>query len=360
MDAKFYPAMKAVKSGDLEKFKTLIAEDPSLATSRSTCSHPTLLQCVVLDGKDLPHNVEMAQVLIDAGAEIDAPFGACASMDNRACAELLLDHGASIDGTDGWSPLEEALYWNSRNVLSLLLERGAKVQNLRTAAGLGRTDLIESYFNADGTLKPEAGKIDWPFSKPSMADRVKSWSQDQQSIVNNAFVYACMHGHIDAAQLLLAKGADVDARTGDGVLEGSGTAQLTAPLPAIAWAAELGLELHAVDLSPLAPYIPGAEGLGGRVRAKVTVDLAYASALTIVGDSLLKAGLPDLGITKYKEALLFDAGDPDLQRKAQLSPGERQAYVDRSQRRAGQRPVPKTSADEQTKSSTVAARPACT
>ena len=35
-----------------------------------------------------------------------------------------------------------------------------------------------------------------------------------------------------------------------------------------------------MDLSPLAPYIPGAEGLGGRVRAKVTVDLAYASALT--------------------------------------------------------------------------------
>ena len=46
-----------------------------------------------------------------------------------------------------WSPLEEALYWNNRNVIALLLERGAKVQNLRTAAGLGRTDLIESYFN---------------------------------------------------------------------------------------------------------------------------------------------------------------------------------------------------------------------
>jgi tetratricopeptide (TPR) repeat protein len=80
-----------------------------------------------------------------------------------------------------------------------------------------------------------------------------------------------------------------------------------------------------------------------------TLRKAYASALTIVGDNLLKAGLPDLGITKYKEALLFDAGDPDLQRKAQLSPGERQAYVDRSRRQAGQRPVPKTSADEQAK-----------
>ncbi len=74
---------------------------------------------------------------------------------NHAVAELLLDHGAAIDGTSGWSPLEEALYWNSRDVITLLLERGAAVQNLRIAAGLGRTDLIEGYFNADGSLRPE-------------------------------------------------------------------------------------------------------------------------------------------------------------------------------------------------------------
>jgi tetratricopeptide (TPR) repeat protein/tRNA A-37 threonylcarbamoyl transferase component Bud32 len=92
-----------------------------------------------------------------------------------------------------------------------------------------------------------------------------------------------------------------------------------------------------------------ADRLGIDSPGARTLRKAYASALTIVGDSLLKAGLPDLGITKYKEALLFDAGDPDLQRKAQLSPGERQAYVDRSRRQAGQRPVPKTSPDEQAK-----------
>lgn len=210
MDARFHPAMKAVNTDDLQTFKALIAADPTLATARSSCSHPTLLQCVVLDGNNKLHNLEMAQILIDAGAELNEPFGATASIDNRPCAELLLDRGAAIDGNGGWSPLEEALYWNSRNVLSLLLERGAKVQNLRTAAGLGRTDLIESYFNADGTLNPEAGKIDWPFGKPSMQDQVRSWSQDQQGIVNNAFVYACMHGHIDAAQLLLDNGAEIN------------------------------------------------------------------------------------------------------------------------------------------------------
>jgi len=206
MESRFHPAMAAVKTGDLEKFKALIAADPSLATARSTRSHPTLLQCVALDGKDKPNNVEMAKLLIDAGAELNEPLVATASIDNRAVAELLLDRGAAIDGVGNWSPLEEALYWNNQNVMRLLLERGAKVQNLRTAVGLGRTDLIEGYFNADGSLKPEAGKIHWPFGE----HRVNAWSQDRQGIINNAFVYACMHGHIDAAKLLLDKGAEIN------------------------------------------------------------------------------------------------------------------------------------------------------
>jgi hypothetical protein len=56
MDSKFHPAIAAVKSDDLEKFKALVAADPSIATSRSSRSHPTLLQCVALDGKDKPNN----------------------------------------------------------------------------------------------------------------------------------------------------------------------------------------------------------------------------------------------------------------------------------------------------------------
>ena len=236
MNAKFHPAMKAVKSDDLETFKRLIAEDPSLATTRSTRSHPTLLQCVVLEGKDKPNNVEMAKVLIEAGAELTEPLVAAASIDNRAVAKLLLDRGAAIDGAGGWSPLEESLYWNSKNVLALLLERGARVQNLRTAAGLNRTDLIENYFNADGSLKPEAGKINWPWGdvdaiensnhdakgKQSLTARVNSWSQDRQGIINNAFVFACMHGHIDAAQLLLDKGAEINVVPGGFDYAGTG------------------------------------------------------------------------------------------------------------------------------------------
>lgn len=236
MDAKFYPAIKAIKAGDVEKLRTLVTQDPSLATSRSSTSHPTLLQCLVLDGKDVSNAREMATILIDAGAAINEPLVAAGSIDNRDVAELLLDRGAAIDGTGGWSPLEEALYWNSHNAITLFLERGAKVQNLRTAAGLGRTDLIESSFNADGSLKPEAGRIDWPFGnlesiassnhnaagKQMLADRVNSWSQDRQGIINNAFIYACMHGRIEAAKLLLEKGAEINVIPGGFDFAGTG------------------------------------------------------------------------------------------------------------------------------------------
>ncbi|MCA1604597.1 MAG: ankyrin repeat domain-containing protein, partial [Acidobacteria bacterium] len=158
MDRKFHPAIAAIMSGDLDELKSLVSQDPSLATTRSSKSHPTLLQCLALDAVDVPNKVELAKVLIDAGAEINGPLCAAGSIGNAEVAAALLDAGASINGTGGWSPLEEALYWGNDGVIDLLLERGASVHNLRIASGLGRVDLIEGFFNSDGGLKPEAGK----------------------------------------------------------------------------------------------------------------------------------------------------------------------------------------------------------
>lgn len=221
MDAKFHPAVAAITSGDAERLRALLNEDPSLATARSSRSHPTLLQCLALDALKIPNKVEMGQMLIDAGADIDGPLGAAACIDNVEIAALLLDRGASINGTGSWSPLEEALYWNQRGVIDLLLKRGAAVDNLRKAAALGRTELVETLFNSDGSLKAEAGKIDWPFGelqksnnyqiKDELQAKVAQWSNDSQDIINNAFVYACMHNQKDSAQLLLNKGAQINA-----------------------------------------------------------------------------------------------------------------------------------------------------
>src|SRR5262245_61345600 len=105
--------MAAIKAGDADTLRTLIQATPALATSRSSTGHPTLLQCLVLDAKDTPSQIEMARILVDGGADVNEPLVAAAGVDNAAAIAYLLDRGAAIDGTGGWSPLEEALYWNS-------------------------------------------------------------------------------------------------------------------------------------------------------------------------------------------------------------------------------------------------------
>jgi ankyrin repeat protein len=220
MDPKFHPAIAAIKAGALDELKALVRKDPTLATGRSSKSHPTLLQCLVLEASEISNRIEMAKVLIEAGAEINGPLVVCASVNNVEATAALLDAGALINGIGSWSPLEEALYWGSNDVRDLLLARGASVHNLRLAAALGRVDLIEAFFNSDGSLRPEAGEIEWPFSHPltsnlprPIKDKLQTTidKQPTKDIINNAFVYACMHGHVEAARELLKKGAEINA-----------------------------------------------------------------------------------------------------------------------------------------------------
>jgi hypothetical protein len=206
MDPKFHSAVAAIQAGDLERFRSLLREDPSLATACSSKSHPNLLQCVVLDGYEVPDSIEMAQLLIDAGAEVDEPLIAAASMDNVEAIPVLLNAGAAINGNGTWSPLEDALAFGAHRAIRLLLEQGATIHNLRIAAGIGRADLIDGFFNPDGSLKAEAGKLAWPFGEPT-----EGWSQDPQDIIDNAFVYACRSGDIETVERLLAHGARINA-----------------------------------------------------------------------------------------------------------------------------------------------------
>lgn len=287
MDATFHPVIAAIKAGDAAQFITLVHEDPTLATARSFTSHPTLLQCLVLDGKSLPGKIEMLNALIDAGAPLDAPLVAAASCGNLEALSLLIDRGAAINGKGGWSPLEEALYWNQTGSIQTLLKRGATIHNLRVAAGLGHLDLVESFFNQDGTLKPEAGRIDWPFGtlemieqsnfdrsvKESLTGRVRSWSQDRQGIIDNAFLYACAQGHMGVADLLLKHGAQINAIPGGFDYAGSGLhyAALHGHLPMVQFLIERGADRELRDTKVSSTAAGWAE-YGGHASIKAFLE----------------------------------------------------------------------------------------
>src|SRR5262245_56183897 len=119
MDEQFQPAEAAIAAGDLGRFEAILSARSELARARSSCSHPTLLQCLVLTMPPAAGLERAINALADRGAELTDPLIASAGSNNVRAIDTLLDRGAAIDGNGRWSPLEEALYWGSRESVAL-------------------------------------------------------------------------------------------------------------------------------------------------------------------------------------------------------------------------------------------------
>ncbi len=211
MDLRFLPALAAIRTGGVTVLKAILKTHPGLASERSSCGHPTLMQALVLDGADHAEEVQtaMAEVLLRLASPIDEPLVAAASSNNDTMVAWLLDQGTAVDGsletTKGWTPLEESIYWNSPEVMALLLKRGATTPNLRTAAGLGRPSEMEAFFDATGAVRTDCGGLYSPFESLDEGPGLG------QQLLDNALVYAAMGGSAEAAAFLLDRGAEVNA-----------------------------------------------------------------------------------------------------------------------------------------------------
>ncbi len=207
MDPRFQPAEAALAAGDLDALAALFAADPDLATAESDHSHPTLLQCLVLTMPPVDNLEELIDFLADRGAELSGPLIAACGMNNVRAIAKLLDLGAWIEGNGHWSPLEEALYFGNPASVSLLLERGAPIANLRTAAALGDMKFVASCFDETGALTPAAGEIEWPFKPSAIPEHARS---DPRQILGNALVHAAAWGRGQVVDFLLDRGAEIN------------------------------------------------------------------------------------------------------------------------------------------------------
>ncbi|HKR08202.1 MAG TPA: ankyrin repeat domain-containing protein [Gemmatimonadaceae bacterium] len=204
-EARFEKAVEAVVAGDVNTLKQMIRDDPELVQARSARFHrATLLHYIAANGvenvrqKTPPNAVEVARLLLDAGADPDAlammydnlcttmsmlvssahPAGAGLQAD---LAELLLDYGAAHrgPGSEWQSDLMTALTFGYRKTAERLAARGAPVDNLPAAAGLGRIDETTRLLsNADERSK------------------------------QIALALAAQHGHADVVRILLDAGED--------------------------------------------------------------------------------------------------------------------------------------------------------
>jgi ankyrin repeat protein len=211
--SKFESAADAVITGDVATLRRLLRENPELIRQRSTRAHQsTLLHYVSANGVEdfrqkTPKNaVEVAKILLAAGAEVDAEntdygrgttLGLVATSAHPAEAgvqiallDTLLEAGASLDGLPGgWNPLTAALANGRREAAEYLARRGARL-DLEGASGVGRLDIVKGYFSQDGSLKAKA-------TKKQMKD---------------GFAWACEYGRSNVVEFLVDQGMEIDAR----------------------------------------------------------------------------------------------------------------------------------------------------
>ena len=216
--SQFELAADAIVTGDTAALESLLRENPNLIRVRSTRVHrATLLHYVGANGfenyrqKSPKNAVEIAKILLDAGAEVDAVADAygkdttlglvATSIHPKqagvqiALMETLLDYGAAIDGAPGeGSPLIAALHNGRPQAAEFLAGRGARL-DLEGAAGVGRLDVVESFFNDDGSLKTSA--------TPAQ--------------MNAGFLWACEYGRNSVIEFLLKNGADLRAGESTGM-----------------------------------------------------------------------------------------------------------------------------------------------
>jgi HEAT repeat protein len=118
----------AAKSGDLEKVKALLKDNPDLVSSKDSYGYTPLYYAARYGHKDV------AQLLLANHAEVNAKdnYGLTPlhwAMDHKDIAELLLAKGADVNSKtiDGRTPLHIAAQHGSKNVVELLLAKHADV-----------------------------------------------------------------------------------------------------------------------------------------------------------------------------------------------------------------------------------------
>ena len=105
MDEAFQPFMDAAYKGDLSKFKALLAAQPAIVSLGSSISHPSLLQFITVEGGlgKIPRAPDFARVMVAAGASLEAPFVAAASVNARDLVNLLIEAGVAIEAGAPWT-----------------------------------------------------------------------------------------------------------------------------------------------------------------------------------------------------------------------------------------------------------------
>ncbi len=236
----FERAADMVVDGRLDSLRTALDLDGDLVTDASPYGHRcTLLHYVAANGIELrrqtsPANLrEIAELLLDRGAQVDARAGTYGGDANQTplallvtsghpveagvqvdVVRLLLARGAKPDGVDdAGAPLRLALEFGHLDAARALVDAGARVEDLAAAAGLGLVRQVARLFeDADAATR---GRALVRAAQHGRRD-VVAWLLDRGVPIGaapdrgvTALHEAAHGGHDEVVDLLLARDADV-------------------------------------------------------------------------------------------------------------------------------------------------------
>ena len=185
----------AVKAGDVDTIRSLVAVDPRVVTARiedGKGGSRSLLHVVSEPPGHFPRGGAVVELLVGLGADPNAlcegwhtelPLHWAASADDVEVVDALLDAGANIGerggAVGGGTALDNAIGYGCWQVARRLVERGAPIRKLWHAAALGMSARLEELLSI---ASPES--------------------------IDEALWHACRGGQRRTAALLLAHGGD--------------------------------------------------------------------------------------------------------------------------------------------------------
>jgi ankyrin repeat protein len=157
-------AIEAVKAGNVDEVRRILQQNPSSARERDENGVSAVTTAVYYG------QTQIAQLLVDCGAEIDVHAAAALGQLERLDELIASDHALlTSQSPDGWSPLALAAFFGQGEAARRLLALGANVDQRSTNAS------------------------------------------------SNMPLHAALAGkHFDIVRTLLDAGADVNAQDGDG------------------------------------------------------------------------------------------------------------------------------------------------
>jgi ankyrin repeat protein/mRNA-degrading endonuclease RelE of RelBE toxin-antitoxin system len=202
------PLHFAINSGNLDIVKFLVSKGATINTKNINNWTPLHASCQKGD-------LDIVKLLIENGADVNAstlrkhtPLHVACAAGNEKIVQLLIDNNANLYTEDyqGNMPLDIAITNNHQNIVKTLAENGCTLEVVRNkhAVNLQQILLAPALFNAckEGNYK----------EVKNLLQKGANIETTEPQVGAQPIHFACFYNHPDIVELLLSKGADVNAK----------------------------------------------------------------------------------------------------------------------------------------------------